>query len=307
MRFTFAVLAAVMVFTVLGGCSSKGTTAETPTVDCSKTPDDPTCKVKVDDKTGAVKGVVTDAAVKPLANVHITMTVAGKTLKADTAAAGTFAFSNLPPGQYFVQAAKPGYSSGQTSVEVVAGVDPKVTKIQLLADPSSKPAVEVYHFTGYIECSLRFVVNALAACSAPNDNCVGTTCSPTVTNDLFAVEYPVSGNVTYAYSEMVWEATNQLGESLKVEYTDDTGGGLDNFAVAQGASPQILRVDAKTLGGKVATDNPLLIRVFTGDYQGTGLSATLEQKFDIYTVIFYGFAPGPDYVFSRDGEPKLPV
>lgn len=292
-------LAGLMLLMVLAGCSSKAPQASAITVDCAKTPDDPTCKVATDAKTGAVSGIVIDPAIKPLAGATVTLTIPSqKARTATTTAGGTFAFSNVPPGTYFLKVTKPGYVTGQSSVDVVAGTQPMLTKIILQADPAAKPAYEVYHFEGYIECSVRYVANALAACASLPSG---------VGNDKFSVEYPVGGNLSFAYSEMVWDATNEFGKSLKVEYTDDSDGGLDNFVIDQGESPLYLRANKTDLAGKVTADNPLLIRVFTGSYADSGASVTVEQSFDIYTVLFYGFTPPADYVFGRDGDPKLPA
>ncbi|MHB8633794.1 MAG: carboxypeptidase-like regulatory domain-containing protein [Thermoplasmatota archaeon] len=305
----------VVAMAVLAGCSSKPAATQGP--DCSDphNAQDPLC---THSSTGSIRGVVTDAAIHPLAGVQVTVPLQGKpTLVANTTAAGSFGFSGLAPGTYFVQAVKPGFSPTQTSVDVVAGEIPKVTKIVMAADMTTKPYYEVYHYQGFIECSVNFVVNGLAACSVPNAGCgqaPGAPCN--VTDDRFLVSYVPSGTLAWAQSEMVWQSTQQTGNQMDLLYTDFSNNNIDNYEDHTGSSPDVVHANASVLAKHVSASNPLTIRVFAGYVNGTGPGAApqdccgaggaVEQQFDIYTVLFYGFTPPPGYLFIQDGEPHPP-
>lgn len=278
--------------------------------------------------TGVIRGVVVDAAVHPLAGAHVAVSVPGAgTMKANTTASGTFAFSNLPPGTYFVSATKLGFSGAQTSVDVHAGVnDPPVTRLQLVADPSAAPYYTSYQFRGYIECS----TSVLAACSGPNvaiqitnlitctaANQTGTpTCTSqgNVTNDKFLTAETVDKLPDLVQSELVWDPTNQVSDYMTLvhSYTGkDHIGTQGDIASNTSMSPVFLRNGPKDYA-KVELGNKtdLLIRVFaSGDpNQALGLGgAAAEQEFIVYTHIFYGYKPPADWRFSRDGDPPFPT
>ena len=70
--------------------------------------------------TGAIEGAVADAAGGALPGVVVT--AAGPEAREGvTGAAGEFAFAALPPGDYLVSAALPGFAAGEASVSVRAG------------------------------------------------------------------------------------------------------------------------------------------------------------------------------------------
>src|SRR4051794_5322920 len=71
--------------------------------------------------TGTLRGTMTDdsGAVIPAANV--TLTGNGITKTAQTQADGTYVFQGLPPGQYNVKVAFPGFAAVDKPVTIAAG------------------------------------------------------------------------------------------------------------------------------------------------------------------------------------------
>lgn len=322
MRVRMLAMAVLLVAVALGGCSSKtpDATVENTGVDCAKTPNDPLCNTQVDDHTGAIKCVVTDSAIKPIAGVAIKIVVGKeKPLTATTGPTGTCAFSKVPPGTYFIQASKAGYLSTQTAVEVKANVVPAVTKVLLQADPASTPFFELYPFEGYIECSAAFYYATLAVCSVPNNAMPGTT------TDNFLGVFTPARNLTFAQGELVWEATQATGEQLKFTFTDSKTIPSD-WESNLTKSPVIVKANATQLA-RITTDLPLITRIFSGGLAGTepggpvpdpscvalclgysGVGATVEQKVNEYVFLFYGFRPPVDYSFAATNEqPKVPA
>lgn len=257
-------------------------------------------------RTGVIRGVVVDDAIRPIAGALIA--IQGGPLNTTSADSGAFGFEGLEPGTYFLQVAKAGFQPAQVSVDVVAGIpDPAITKVLLVPDPGQRPFYEVLSWSGFIQCSVRFVVNALAACSAIPGS-----------DDNFTYRIHPDVVPTFAQSEMVWDATQALGDGMKVQYTDDSDG-LDNYVVAVGPSPLVIAANQTLMESKnVGDDTGLYIRVFSGSVDGTkppvcppgpceGVSFVANQSFDVYTVLFYNMLPPEGWQFSRDGNPPVPT
>lgn len=258
--------------------------------------------------TGVIRGVVVDEAVRPIAGAVISIKSIGQ--NATSAESGAFGFAGLATGTYFLEVGKTGYKSIQVSADVVAGeAQPAITKVLLVADPEMRPFFELVSFEGYLQCSVRFVVNALAACSV----------LPQSGDDPFVRLHPTVVP-TFAQSEMIWESTQALGDGLKLQYTDDSDGGLDNYVVAVGGSPLIISANETLMEEKNVGDEDvgLYIRVFSGSVDGTkppvcppsgpcdGVSVVVNQSFHIYTVLFYNMLPPEGWTFGEHGEPPQP-
>lgn len=315
---------ALLVAAVLAGCSDppEALPCSDPSraldADCVQPPEE----VQASETTGIIRGVVIDQAIKPVADVQVTVPVTGGApLSAKTAANGAFAFEGLAPGTYFVRAQKEGFVAGQTSVSVEAGVDdPPMTKIQLTTDFAALPYFAEYKFDGYIECSFSLLVAGLAACdTVPN------------LNDQFITEYALDRIPTWTQSEMVWESTQPVSDEMNFVYSyagDDAF--LTNYVDVHGPSPVVGYADqalATQVGlGKNIT---LMIRVFNEPVEGTqppdpvngdecvdrpalggcmtGVGATVEQSFTVFTHVFYGYAPPSGWTFGAGGEVPAPA
>ena len=270
--------------------------------------------LQADKDTGVIRGVVVDEAIRPVPGVTIALSGvgAGETKTEDN---GLFGFSRLAPGSYFLSASKPGFLPVQQSVEVVAGdADPPITKILLTADAATTPFAQTYHFDGYIECSGSFVAAGLAACSAAG-----------LPNDRFIVEYEIERPPQWIQSEMHWSSTQALSPELDLVYSQPGEGALmDNWAEAYGPSPLLIQVDETLAANRsIGAGENLLLRVFNQPVEGTepagcvprpvlggcttGLGVTVSQKFDIYTNVFYGYAPPADWRFADNGPYPPPA
>ena len=250
--------------------------------------------------TGVIRGVVVDDAIRPVADAKVTLAGGETPGEARTTDQGTFGFDGLAPGSYFLKVTKAGFVDAQQGADVVAGVaEPDIVKVLLQADASSVPYVEAYTFHGFTECST--VVFGL--CGFINDE-LGN-----VTQDNTQVRYPLSKVPSWVQSEMVWSSTQSLGGEFSLMYSwidgsCDAAIGYCDHSV-DGASPLLLAAnpdDIERIG--LGADQPeLYIRTFTAPVEGTVVAgATIEQQFDIYTHIFYGYQPAEGWRFSS-GEP----
>jgi hypothetical protein len=97
---------------------------------------------------GAVSGVVVDEAIRPLANVKVTLVSQAREATSD--ADGLFAFTDLEPGFYAMTAMLPLYLPTQVTADVVAGQTAKV-KVQLAIDPTPQPYHVTYKHDGYMQ------------------------------------------------------------------------------------------------------------------------------------------------------------
>lgn len=283
--------------------------------------------------TGVIRGVVVDAAIRPLAKAVISVVTREKTLVTNTTLNGAFGFQGLQPGTYFLKAHKAGFTDQQVSVDVKAGVsDPPVSKIQLAVDRSFvKPYYNVVKHAGFVECT----TSVLVLCGAPNLifglECQGAFapvpayCIGNLTNDRFTWDEYFEPNATMIQSEMVWTSSQAASPALYFEMETlnggcEGGGFLNN---TRGESPIYATVNASVIQEhKIGVICPIYYSVFSGDAVEAaagsnpsclpgapciGVGATVEQTFDMYMHSFYGFTPPAGWRFSKDGDPPLPV
>ncbi len=317
----FALL--LLMMTVLSGCAGTGTPSGSATslegVSVSATPD-----------TGVVRGVVLDAGYRPLAGALVALSAAGKsTMTLDN---GAFGFEGLQPATYFVSVAKAGYVKAQTSAEVVAGVsDPLPIRIVLEANPSTKPYVEEYSFTGYLECGFAVFATSVGCTT------FGAVADATGSTSIWNVKFPgVLPNWTQG--ELIWDQTQQAGGDLIWEIV--AGGTNAHCGYRETTvSPALAYVNNSILHsadkvcygtGNVAEvgnflQNGVDFRFFGGphplcvppnphlpppspyeDPTHFGCGVTLEQKTQAIIHNFYNFVPKEGWRFTKDGRHPVP-
>jgi hypothetical protein len=170
-----------------------------------------------------------------------------------------------------------------------------VTRVIVAVAPGTEPLTYERKWEGMIQCSIRFVVNAIAACGTAS-----------TLGDDFAERYDDLEQIpTFVQSERLWEHATPTGASLKLEYADDSPG-LDNYRRYPGQSPLMINADNATLETKRFASVGLYMRMFTGDFENTGLCGTVQQKFRSYTSFFHNFGPNEGWLFASDGPHPTP-
>lgn len=345
MRGAAACLFAVLV---LAGCSG-GAGGKAPAADDGAF--DGLGPLTATKDTGVLRGVVIDEAIRPLRGVAVNVTgAAGMVTNATTNEDGAFGIDGLAPGEYFLAAVKAGYTKVTTSAIVVAGVsDPDAVKILLTADPASRPYPQQFVMDGYLSCSARVVLTAY-----PAGECLES--------DTSQVVYGLDRIPDYIQSEMSWDSTQALGDSMSLvsecftaEEENDDGAAWGpspcpkgNLVVnrSEGSSPLVIGVN-RTLAaqfrlGDGGTGAGHRLRVFaagrqdtdvineennnqmlnsttggaypciawpainSGCFRFTGIGVISNQKFSVYTTVFYGYVPPSDWLFIESGTVPRP-
>jgi hypothetical protein len=285
-------LALVVLSAVCAGCSGGAAASGDDVVPEGAFEEVP---VQATDDTGVVRGIVVDEAIRPVAGAKVTLPVMGdKARSATTAETGVFAFDGLRPGTYFIQATKPGYMGAQQSVDVVAGVAaPEPVKILLQSDPGSLPYVEQYKLDGFMQCGGVFVVVTF---SAPCTTLIGD-------EDARGADYNYTANLTWAQSEMVWEANTQLADRFELVF------GRHSFT---GTSPLTVSANATAWGEGADEGGETSVFVWPMGMEGSnvgglwGVGLVLQQEFQIFTFFFHNHQPPTGWTFVNDGDPPLP-
>ncbi len=270
----------LLVTTALAGCSDPApvaTNEEQTAVDE---------QLEATATTGVIRGVVVDNAIVPIEGVTIRILSLG--LETTSLSDGSFGFSNLEPGSYFLEAPKLCYFKVQSTAPVEAGVaKPRVVRIQMEEDLASLPRSELMTFNGYLQCGA-----GLGATGASTNPCFAG-------DSVNVFDVDVSEPINTTQIEMIWEGTNVFGDGLDIGI--HIPGTLSNFVGSDGPSPRILPVAGSAIEEHYGPDFPsYTLRVFPGT--STEASIVVEQPFTIYVTHFYGFAPDENWAFVNDGE-----
>ncbi|MGB1586615.1 MAG: carboxypeptidase-like regulatory domain-containing protein [Thermoplasmatota archaeon] len=279
-------LAASLFVVFLAGC------ADDPAPAPAGEDDDKFDELDVSDSTGAIRGIVVDSAIVPVAGADIELVGTQET--AVTNEEGAFSFDALEPGTYFVSVTKLGYKDAQQSVDVIAGDErPPVAKIRIIEAPEELPQATTQNWDGYLACGAGTPVGSLNPCADAG--------SENVHN------FTVDGVPDYVQIEMVWRGTNVLGDTLSIGMLNPDGL-LTNFAGADCTSPCVFRVSGELMEEFLGPDfQEYTIRVFPGSgADGMGASLVVEQGFSVYATEFHRFEPDADWLFVEDGAYPVP-
>jgi hypothetical protein len=267
--------AALLATAALAGCFGGGSPQGSGDGDAGPPADD-----------GSVAGVVVSPAIVPLSGVSLRLEPAG--LDATTDAEGRFSFDGLRGGSYTLVATLEGYLPATT----VAEPGPAVVQVVLEPDRQVGSYVESYTFDGFLQWSFN-VGGARSANSVSPNYTIG-------------VRPP-----DWIQSELVWESTQALGNTLDLTAIANDGGvTVPDFARSIGPSPLLMTINSSVileyrLGPGVLLD----FSIFAGEEPnpaGRGAGLALSQSYRLVTHMFYGYLPPEGWRFTADGEPPAP-
>ena len=234
----------------------------------------------------AIEGVVVSPAIVPLAGVALRLEPAG--LDAVSDAEGRFAFLGLRDGTYTLLASRVGYVATTLSLETGG----PLLKLILEPDRQVGSYVESYAFDGFLQWSFN-VGGARSANSVSPNYTIG-------------VRPP-----DWIQSELVWESTQSLGNTLDLTAIANDGGvTVPDFARSVGPSPLLMTIDSSViLEYKLGPGVLLDFSIFAGEEPnpaGRGAGLALSQSYRLVTHMFYGYTPPEGWRFTADGEPPGP-
>jgi len=275
--------------------------------------------VQVTDDTGAVRGVVVNDAIVPVAGADVSLPVTPQDVwTTQTDIEGRFSFSKVPPGTYFLTISKAVHEAAQAGVTVTAGDDsPDIVKVQLARMYSQDPYVETVQYAGFVGCAYSFGISSTCVNDYtridPTGTCPGG-CAPFVTGVVDQREYQseVGAGWQSIIWEMVWESSvagTAESMGLTVSFKDRSGASHWYTRTSQ-SQPFRLQCDVGILcpeqqdgdDGEPMIDPDGQDDLWNMIGAGDG-SVAIQQEVEIFQTNFY-FAPSPEGWSFVAGDPE---
>lgn len=270
------------------------------------------------DTKGVILGVVVDEAIRPVADVKVSLSLLDGSLDEETTdAEGRFAYGDLEPGDYLLRVSHLQYTEAQTTVKVVAGdKDPPVARIQVARLFDQEPYHEQIQFDGYLACA--YAIGVSSTCVNDYTRVVGERCLPNglgcyCAGGCFRDQdlAQQGGNIREYVStvgpgwqslvfEMVWEPTSDFGEQLGFTVSFfSRPDAVHRYGGAGGASPVRLQLDtgveheSSQMGAADHTIVPAngTEELFTFFSANSGSVAINQQFRSFETHFYYGIIP----------------
>lgn len=262
MRTLLTLPALLLVGFGLAGCAGGGG-------DGDATPDGLPDVKPTEDGKGAIGGVVVDEAIRPVAGALVTL--ASHQSNVTTDETGTFAWSDLEPGSYFITVSAPRFLSIQSSAEVVAG-ETAFVRVLLSADPTPLPYQQTYQHAGYMQAwagIAQFFVESTQDNGSALCDC--------------RLYFTPQGGLSTAVYEAFWEWTvPDPADQAELYYVVEQLEG-DAYVEDYCFSPCNVHI----AGDEFTPDVQAYARL-----DGPDLWVAYQQKFDLYVTLFYnGEAP----------------
>ncbi|HUR62302.1 MAG TPA: carboxypeptidase-like regulatory domain-containing protein [Candidatus Thermoplasmatota archaeon] len=247
---------------------------------------------------GAIRGVVVDEALHPVANATVRITTVDRSTTSGPA--GTFRFEGLPPGSYFLEVRHPSHRTVQTSAKVVAGeTDPAAVNVVMPVNPDAKPRVDVY--------KMRLIVSS--SYCLPATGCDAVVSGKSLTEEAWDYFWAnVEPNATVLQTEVQWTPATPLASTAA--YTCRVSGkdASESYPAAVGASPLLVRMQGSLVGKDGATGTARQVNCpLTADPAAVPAGALVNQEASAVLHAFYNIEPPADWRFSRDGDFPVPA
>lgn len=312
----------LLLASLLAGCAGGGGGPAAAPDDAQRFED---LDVEATETTGIILGVVVDASITPIDGATVTLTSAQPPMSQKTDSQGRFAFADLEPGTYLLQATHAQFSTAQASTEVVAGVDePKAVRILLERLFDRDPFSEIIKFDGFLACA--YAIGVSSTCVNDYTRVTGEQCTPAgcycaggCLRDQNLSQ--TGGNIREYVStvgpgwqvmviEETWEPTSDAGKNLgfTVSYFSRPNAG-HWFGSVNGPNPIRIQFDVGVEHGSASYggDEPSIIppegynELFVFFGAGSG-SVVLNQRFQSFQTSFYYGVPPEGWSFVN-GDP----
>lgn len=304
----------LLIAVALAGCSGGGGGSKG-----EPTNDD---VLDVTEDTGGIRGVVVDQAIKPIVGAVVTLSIGKNTTTTDE---GTFTFTGLQAGDYFISAGKPGHKAAQVSTTVVAGdADPPVVRVLLEAMTLASPYLETLRLDGFYECgfALSFITDSCDFAYRTAYDEAHPPVVPRTVNKFSNTQYIfVPADTFTIVQEGFWKSDSVPEFLISLDETpiDNSCDCSDTYQSTQGPNPIISRLERfapdgspntefhDDLGwfaliGEMPTDVTVASRGFLPPADDP--SYAVNFQFTILTTLFHNYVPDPEWTFeTRDNYP----
>jgi hypothetical protein len=285
-----------------------------------------------------LRGVVVDAAIRPLAGASIEAQGNGQTLNATTDQDGLFLVAGVQPGVYILTVSKPFYDTRQVSATVPENGEPALVKVDLSLTSGLVPFSNVASWEGFLECSATIgnwcgIAN-LYPCIVQSQ--VGQPCSRVSNDQSFNFQQEFFTDLNRAPDwlqfESYWESTQSVSSNMAIRFAATNQSEWNRFsfgpvlASPHGPSPLIAFANGTALAeAEVGTDRGVTTELFHGgpdaytlgeqcadtpigrgcfDGQWAGVAA--NQRITIVYIAFYGYTPPEGWTYAAEGRAPPP-
>lgn len=230
----------------------------------------------VDDERGAVRGVIVDAAIRPVPFATVRL---GEQERV-TGENGTFRFSLVPPGNHRIAITAEGFQAITQDVAVLPAAISDV-RVALEVDMTTQPYHEIFPFKGFFEAAAGPATGTLwdAAEAAGTAPC---TCT---------FDIPVDERPAAIIVEVFWEDQIYTNNVRHTEYTAHLSWSGGAASTTQ-ANPLHWFIAGEALG-----DDAWLTLSILPDES----IPTAQQEFTVFATPFYIEAPAENWRFAIDG------
>ena len=285
-----SLVALVLLTALLAGCTGNG-----PQDPDSVVPES-VQDVQVTATKGAIRGVVIDETITPIAGAAIALTTLD--VSATSADDGGFVINDLEPGSYFLLVSKPGFTAVQASTTVEAGVEPPLVRVVLPRQADNQSYANTQQWSGFTQCAISVTIVFAQACG--------------YLDDRFINYFSIDSIPTFMQAEMHWQSTQAVTPKLQLNFYQS---GTTDWKAVAGESPLLLTaygeefVEAKT---ENATDNPMRVSPPYLQCSGGATNPTscdpqtfaivnVNQAYEVFLTQFYGFTPRDGWLLAVDG------
>jgi len=296
-----------LLLLVLAGCSSKAVPDAAAQASAG-----------VSETTGAIAGILVDPAIRPIAGVHVALTLpTGGNRTTQTAANGAFAFKDLAPGTYFLVFTHLLYHTLQTSVEVKAG-EVAAPRVQLDPVFSQQPYHEIQQFKGHLLCGYNAGIASPCIFDYTQLVC-GGGCNAQAHDILIHAQGDTRFFVTNIgpgwqteIIEMNFDPPGAgISKSMSMGVSFFKRTSSDFYGSVEGASPLLIRFEVGVVGEgqggsqkliNASGQDDLYIFVNVAADSGQPAGFALQQDFRVFQSSFYYAKPQAGWSFVKGDE-----
>lgn len=265
------------ILVVLSGCAGTGTQTAAPTTTTPLTRD-----------SGTLEGIVYDAEFTPLQGARVSVSDHPVTVTTD--GRGAFTISDVHPGDHNIEATLAGYRSASQRVSVAAG-EILSMRLELDAIPTIEVYPELVQYTGHMTVGLATVLYAIRP--------------GTELEDELEFRRDVNPGAKTLVATMTFTRTSPAGAE---KFQLDSILGEILYNQTYGESPLLNRVDDVPVGTVEASHSIWLPRTCDyfilatcyGDPPSSVFQFALDQRFDVYSTLFYGGEAPAEYTGLPD-------